>query len=99
MLLKPLNLCNTTMLYKARDAYKNLIQDMASTAQEMAEKQVFIDTLDKHATSAITGAESRAQALRKCIQSFNDKGIPAFIDKRGREWTPEAYVKEISSLE
>ena len=87
-----LNLCNTTMLYKARDAYKALVQDMASTAKEIANKQVFIDALDKHATSAIIGAESRAQALRKCVQAFNEKGIPAFVDKRGREWTPEAYV-------
>lgn len=87
-----LNLCNTTMLYKARDAYKALVQDMASTAKEIAGKQVFIDTLDKHATASIIGAESRAQALRKCVQAFNEKGIPAFVDKRGREWTPEAYV-------
>ena len=87
-----LNLCNTTMLYKARDAYKALVQDMASTAKEIANKQVFIDALDKHATSAIIGAESRAQALRKCVQAFNEKGIPAFVDKRGRKWTPEAYV-------
>ena len=28
----------------------------------------------------------------RCIQEFNAKGIPAFVDKRGREWTPEAYV-------
>lgn len=87
-----LNLCNTTMLYKARDAYKALVLDMASTAKEIASKQAFIDTLDKHATASIIGAESRAQALKKCIQAFNEKGIPAFVDKNGREWTPEAYV-------
>lgn len=87
-----LNLCNTTMLYKARDAYRALVHDMASTAKEIASKQAFIDTLDKHATAAIIGAESRSQALRKCIQAFNEKGIPAFVDKRGREWTPEAYI-------
>nr|DAD86092.1 MAG TPA: minor capsid protein [Siphoviridae sp. ctGyV19] len=87
-----LNLCNTTMLYKARDAYKKLVNNMTSTADEIAEKQSFINTLDKYATSAVIGAESRQQALRKCIREFNDKGIPAFVDKRGREWTPEAYV-------
>src|SRR5699024_3991595 len=38
------------------------------------------------------GAESRQQAVRQCIREFNRKGIPAFVDKRGREWTPEAYV-------
>ena len=30
--------------------------------------------------------------IQKCIREFNEKGIPAFIDKAGREWTPEAYV-------
>lgn len=87
-----LNLCNTTMLYKARDAYKKLVNNMSSTADEIAEKQSFINTLDKHATSAMIGAISRQQALVKCIREFNEKGIPAFVDKRDREWTPEAYV-------
>lgn len=87
-----LNLCNTTMLYKAKAAYQQFVNHMASTADEIAAKQSYIDTLDKHATAAVIGAESRQQALRKCIREFNDKGIPAFVDRRGREWTPEAYV-------
>lgn len=87
-----LNLCNTTMLYKAKAAYQQFVNHMASTADEIAAKQSYIDTLDKHATAAVIGAESRQQALRKCIREFNDKGIPAFVDRRGREWTPEAYI-------
>lgn len=87
-----LNLCNTTMLYKARDAFKGLVNNMASTAQEIAEKQSFLDILNEHATMAAIGAESRQQALTKCIREFNEKGIPAFVDRAGREWTPEAYV-------
>ena len=87
-----LNLCNTTMLYKARDAYSRLVQNITSTSAEIAQKQDFIDILNKNATSAIIGAESRQQAVRKCIREFNERGIPAFVDKRGREWTPEAYV-------
>lgn len=87
-----LNLCNTTMLYKARDAYKKLVSNIASAADEIADKQQKIDILNKHTISAVIGAESRQQALVKCIREFNEKGIPAFVDKRGREWTPEAYV-------
>ena len=78
-----LNLCNTTMLYKARDAYKGLVQNIAEEAHKI---------LNSGATGVVTGVESRQQAMRKCIRRFNDKGIPAFIDRRGREWTPEAYV-------
>lgn len=87
-----LNVCNTTMLYKARDAFTDLVHSIARNAGEIAEKQSFLDTLGKHATAATIGAESRQQALRKCIQEFNEKGIPAFVDRAGREWTPEAYV-------
>ena len=87
-----LNVCNTTMLYKARDAFKKLVNSIAKESGEIADKQTFIDTLGKHATATTIGAESRQQAVRKCIQEFNDKGIPAFVDKAGREWTPEAYV-------
>ena len=87
-----LNICNTTMLYKARDEYSRLIQSIARDAKEIAGKQSFLDMLGKHATAVTIGAESRQQAVRKCIREFNDKGIPAFVDKAGREWTPEAYV-------
>lgn len=87
-----LNLCNTTMLYKARDVFKTLVQNIASQAEETAKRQSFLDILNKNATSAVIGAESRQQVIVKCIQEFNERGIPAFVDKKGREWTPEAYV-------
>jgi len=87
-----LNKCNTTMLYKAQEAYKGLIGSIAKEAHEIATKQSFLDILNKNATAVSIGAESRQQAMRKCIREFNEKGIPAFVDKRGREWTPEAYV-------
>lgn len=87
-----LNLCNTTMLYKARDVYKRFVQNVASKAQEIENKPEFLSILNKNTTAAVAGVESRQQAMRKCIQEFNDRGIPAFVDKRGREWTPEAYI-------
>lgn len=87
-----LNLCNTVMLYKARDAYAALVNNITSAANEISRKQEFLDILNEEATAVVVGAESRQQALRKCIREFNEKGIPAFVDRRGREWTPEAYV-------
>lgn len=86
------NLVNTTMLYKARDVYRAVVHDIAQEAAEIATKQVFLDILNQDATAAIIGAESRTRALQRCIRRFVDKGIPAFVDSRGREWTPEAYV-------
>lgn len=87
-----LNRCNTTMLYKARDAYKGFVQNVATVATGIASRQEVLDVLNKAVDAVVIGAESRQQAVRKCIRELNEKGIPAFVDKAGREWTPEAYV-------
>lgn len=87
-----LNVCNTTMLYKAQEAYKNVVQDITEKAKEIENKQEYLDILGKHAIADITGAESRQIAIRNVIKEFNEIGIPAFVDKKGRSWTPEAYV-------
>lgn len=78
-----LNLCNTNMMYKTSAAYSGLVQNIATEAHKI---------LNSGATGVVSGAESRQQAMRKCIRQLNEKGISAFVDKRGREWTPEAYV-------
>lgn len=44
-----LNLCNTTMLYKARDSYKGLVRDIAREAHEI---------MNSAATGVISGVES-----------------------------------------
>ena len=89
------NRTNTVMAYKARDAYSNLVRSIANKAKEISNKQSFIDVIGKHATAATIGSASRQQAMRSCIAEFNNKGIPAFVDKAGREWTPEAYVNMV----
>ncbi|MBQ7003360.1 MAG: phage minor capsid protein [Oscillospiraceae bacterium] len=83
-----LNMVNTVMKYKARAAAQTAIKDAA----ELSDKQEFLDMLNKAAGKAVTGIESRQAAMRQCIREMSEKGIPAFVDKRGREWSPEAYV-------
>jgi hypothetical protein len=83
-----LNLVNTVMRYKAKEAYINAV----NKAAEIANKQEYLNTLNKATAGAATGSVSRQQALRQCIKEMSEKGIPAFVDKRGREWTPEAYI-------
>lgn len=78
-----LNMCNTNMLYKANEKYRGLINNIAQEARGV---------LNSGATGVVNGTEARQQAVRRCIRQLNEKGIPAFVDKRGREWSPEAYV-------
>ena len=59
---------------------------------EIADKQGVLDILNSNTASVVSGAESRTKAVRTTIHEMAQKGIPAFVDKSGREWSPEAYV-------
>ena len=90
-----LNLVNTVMRYKAKQAYVDLVNktyDAVNAIEDVSDRQELLNTLGKHTMSTVMGAESRSEAVRKCIKEFNSKGIPAFVDAAGREWSPEAYI-------
>lgn len=59
---------------------------------ELANKQEYIDSLNKATGKVVTGIEARQSAMRECIGEMTQKGIPAFVDKNGRNWSPEAYT-------
>lgn len=81
-----LSLTNTTMLHKSQEAFRHLAISIARES---------VDIMNKNAVSMITGAEARQQVLEKAIKQFAQKGITGFVDKRGREWTPEAYINMV----
>ena len=83
-----LNKVNTVMRYFARATAAAAV----NKAEEIVNKQQHLDTLNKAAGKVIMGAESRQTAVRQCIKEMSEKGIPAFVDAAGRQWSPEAYV-------
>lgn len=83
-----LNKVNTVMRYFARTTAAAAV----NKAAELVNKQQHLDTLNKAAGKVILGAESRQTAVRQCIKEMSEKGIPAFVDAAGRQWSPEAYV-------
>lgn len=87
-----LNMVNTVMQYKVKPAWINLVKGVRGYIDQAVESQPVHDVLGKHAGAAVIGTETRKQAVRKAINDLLDDGIPAFVDKRGREWSPEAYV-------
>lgn len=85
-----LNLVNTVMQYKAGSAYVNAVNAIYRDTGEG--RQGALDIMGKGAAKAVSGQMSLQEAARKTIRELAQKGIPAFVDKRGREWSPEAYV-------
>lgn len=94
------NQVNTVMKYKAESTYVRAINSVADKwnaelrrqQAEIADKQNFLDILNSNTASVVSGMESRTKAVRTTIHEMAEKGIPAFVDKAGREWSPEAYV-------
>lgn len=84
-----LNLVNTTMLQSSLDQYARAIE---LTAQEVERAESTQRILNEAAGSAVSGAETRLQAMRRAIIRIADEGLMGFIDRAGRHWTPEAYV-------
>lgn len=91
------NQVNTVMQYKAKQTYLNAVNGTVSRfdrimQKELDSKQEYLDVLNKNAMAVTLGERSRTEAIRATIEEMSDKGIPAFIDASGREWSPEAYV-------
>lgn len=94
------NQVNTVMKYKAESTFvravntvaEKMTQEQRREQSEIANKQDVLNILNSNTASVVSGAESRTKAVRTTIHEMAQKGIPAFVDKSGREWSPEAYV-------
>lgn len=91
------NQVNTVMKYKAKQAYVSGINSVADKLIRKKQKalensQEYLDVLNKNAMETVLGEKSRTEAIRETIAEISKKGIPAFVDKNGREWSPEAYI-------
>ncbi len=87
-----LNASDTVMLNTAADSYRRLVEDVCARAGKIAEEKTFKEILGEQAAAEAIGAASRSQALKGALKQFNERGIAGFVDKNGREWTPEAYA-------
>ncbi len=94
------NQVNTVMKYKAESTFVRAVntvadkwtQEQRRAQSEIANKQDVLNILNSNTAAVVSGAESRTRAVRTTIHEMAQKGIPAFVDKSGREWSPEAYV-------
>jgi hypothetical protein len=97
------NLVNTTMQFKADSAYVNAVNSVYEAwspeerkeQAELINKQEYLDIINAETGLIVTGAKTRQKAIKDAILEMSDKGIPAFIDSAGREWSPEAYLSMV----
>ena len=83
------NMVNTVMGYSAQSAYSQAIRDISAEV----DRQGVLNVLNEGAADLVSGNMSLQEATRKTIHKLAEKGLPGFVDKAGRQWTPEAYVR------
>ena len=86
------NMVNTVMGYSAVSAYNNAVREIARNAGEI-DRSAVLREMNAGAASVVMGTESIQQATRQTIHRMAEKGLPCFVDKAGRQWSPEAYVR------
>jgi hypothetical protein len=88
-----MNLVNTTMLQSSVDQYQRAI---TLTEQEygrlMAQREATQEALNEGAANVAAGVETRRTAVRRAIGKVAAEGLTGFVDRAGRQWSPEAYV-------
>lgn len=82
-----MNMVNTTLLQSTRQAYLQGVTTAVAEAQ-LAEAQQILDT---QALSVSIGQETRVRAIRKAMDQMSAAGLTGFVDRAGRNWSPEAY--------
>jgi tRNA uridine 5-carbamoylmethylation protein Kti12 len=55
-------------------------------------REIYLKTLNETVAKVITGTMTKNQALSHVARKWANDGIPAMVDKLGREWSSEAYV-------
>lgn len=58
--------------------------------------QAYTDILNRTVGKVLSGSVTPQEALRDTISEWADNGVPALVDKKGREWSPESYVSLVT---
>ena len=80
-----MNMTNATLLESAVDTYSNTVRDIAN--EERILNTATGATLSRYTT--------RQQATRTAMKKMADEGLTGFIDRAGRQWSPEAYASMV----
>ena len=81
----------TAYQQQARDTF-NLVN---STILSQS-RQVYLDIINQTVGKVLSGVSTPQEALRETAAKWAEKGVPALIDKRGRQWSAEAYISAVT---
>ncbi|KGL45408.1 hypothetical protein EP56_07575 [Listeriaceae bacterium FSL A5-0209] len=80
-----------TLYDRAAENYNLINQTMLQQS-----KLIYQDILNETTSSVLTGLKTHKEALADTMNKFADQGIPALVDKGGKRWSTEAYVRTVT---
>lgn len=69
--------------------------NLTNTTMLQQADAAYMDILNQVVGKVLAGTQTPQEALREAVSRWGEKGVPALVDKAGREWTPEAYVNMV----
>lgn len=76
---------------QAKDTFNLVNSTMLSQA-----RQVYLDIINQTVGKVLSGVSTPQEALREIASKWAEKGVPALIDKAGRQWSTEAYINAVT---
>lgn len=76
---------------QARDTLNLVNATMLEQSQ-----QIYRDIINRTTAEVLAGIKTPQQALRSTIKQWARKGIPALIDRSGRQWSAEGYISMVT---
>lgn len=83
-----------TMVFYEQNALDTL--NLVNSNLLAGSSQAYLDIINKTTAKVLTGMTTHDQALRETGKQWAEQGLPALTDKRGRKWTPEAYINLVT---
>ncbi|MBC1913091.1 minor capsid protein [Listeria booriae] len=80
-----------TFYVQAMDNYNLINQTIL-----LQSKLIYQDILNQTTASVLSGLKTHKEALADTMNQFADKGIPALIDKAGKRWSTETYIRNVT---
>jgi hypothetical protein len=84
------NMVNTVMLNSSLQVYRQTVSAVSTGYEaKLARAQM---ALNEETGAVATGAKTRQEAVRDAVRKMADDGLTGFQDRKGRTWSPQAYV-------
>ena len=98
-LIRAPSIASSTALAAVITAYQAQARDkfnMINTTMLGQSRQLYLDIINQTTGKVLAGSSTPREALRETAARWAEKGVPALVDKAGRQWSTEAYVSMVT---